>query len=80
LVALALFSWAADANAPGLIGIGWVIIAMTQYFLAVGRVHDFGYSAWWALLLFVPLVGLIFGIYIYFPKSAERGDKINAVL
>jgi len=39
------------------------------------RLHDLDKSGWWMLLLFVPLVNILFYIYILFFKGTEGPNQ-----
>ena len=43
--------------------------------MGVRRLHDLDKSGWWMLLLFVPLVNILFYIYILFFKGTEGPNQ-----
>ena len=48
----------------------WVSLA-----LAAKRFHDIGTSGWLGLLLFVPFIGLLVGIYLLFARGEDRDNQ-----
>lgn len=52
-----------------------IYFAVVGVFLAIRRLHDLGMSGWLYLLMFIPLVNLIFGLYILFAKG-DAGDSV----
>lgn len=57
-----------------------VSISMVLAFsLSVRRLHDTGSSAWWALMLLIPLINLVFFIHLAFDKGDSRENKYGAV-
>lgn len=55
----------------------FLVLLMTwvQLALAAKRYHDVGKSAWFSLLLLVPLVGLIAFLYLLFARGDERDNQ-----
>lgn len=51
---------AASAISAVLIGVMYILAFVYAFMLAIRRAHDFNASGWLSLLLFVPLVSLIF--------------------
>jgi len=43
--------------------------------LLVRRLHDLNRTGWMALLLFIPLVNFVFGIYVVFFKGTDGSNK-----
>ncbi len=41
-----------------------IIYTVFIYTMAIRRLHDLGMSGWYALVLLVPFVGFIFGLYL----------------
>ena len=48
----------------------WIGLAVT-----VKSFHDLGKSGWYTLLLYIPIVGLLFSIYIGFFKGKEEDNQ-----
>jgi len=47
-------------------------------FLAVKRVHDLDWSAWWLLLLLVPLANLVMALLLLFKPGTEGENRFGA--
>jgi uncharacterized membrane protein YhaH (DUF805 family) len=63
-------SWALDYP----LEFSWIaIIIANSYSLHTKRLHDLGYSGWWALFLLVPLVNIIASLMLFF----YPGDSIE---
>lgn len=43
--------------------------------VAIRRLHDIGRTGWWALLMFVPIIGWIVLIVFYCTKTEERANQ-----
>ena len=43
--------------------------------LATKRLHDFGKSGYWSLLLFIPLVSEVMMVYLFFKKGDAGKNK-----
>ncbi len=57
-----------------------MIIMFTYVFIynlsiAIKRLHDFGKSGYWSLLLFIPLVEAVMMIYLFFKKGDAGMNK-----
>lgn len=56
-----------------LIGLPWMaLIALTPYIMAVvcaKRTRDMGRSGWWGLLSLIPIVGIVYWLYIGIAKG-----------
>lgn len=48
---------------------------VSNIMMGVRRLHDLDLSGWWMLLLFVPLVNILFYIYILFFKGTEGPNQ-----
>ena len=76
----------------------YIVIILTLFFLIhiplmVKRLHDFNMRGWWLLTIFIPFVGLVLLLTIYFvpgskgrnrfgavPKKAEKFEYIAAII
>ena len=64
----------------GLIGLDWLTyiysIALLVPGIAIGvrRLHDIGKSGWWYLIVFIPLIGVIWFI-ILMVKEGDNGNN-----
>ena len=45
-----------------MVGIGYVVVMVLNFMLAIQRAHDFNRSGWMALLVFIPLLNIIFWV------------------
>lgn len=49
--------------------------AIPNIMLLIRRLHDLNRSGWWALIMLIPFVNLLFAIYILFFKGTEGPNK-----
>jgi len=57
----------------------WAIAAsIGAFMLIIRRLHDMNKSGWYLLITFVPLIGLIFLIYIFFAPGQVGWNKYGA--
>jgi uncharacterized membrane protein YhaH (DUF805 family) len=54
--------------------IGLSVLVLTVIF-AVRRCHDIDISGWWNLLIFVPLINLIYGLFLIFKPGTEGPNR-----
>ena len=48
----------------------WAVLAsVCSFMIMTRRLHDLGRSGWYVLVTFIPLVGLIFLIYLFFARG-----------
>ena len=59
-------------NAPTAVWIVLVITGIVWLFIAAGRARDMGRSAWWALLVLVPVLGWVVALWLGFSKTREQ--------
>jgi len=52
-----------------------IIFTIPNIVLTIGRLHDLGLSGWWILLLTLPLIGSIFGLFVLFFPSKKENNK-----
>jgi len=54
-------------------------IALIYFSITFGirRLHDIDKSGWWILLLLIPIVNIIFGLYILFAKGTEGVNRFG---
>ncbi len=55
----------------------WLIFGVSVlllFLLILSRLRDMGKSGWWGLMIFLPLVNLLFLIILFFYPGAERED------
>lgn len=55
-----------------LAGIFFLAVLWVSMCACVRRLHDIGQSGWWSLLVFVPVVNLLFGLYALFAPGQEH--------
>ncbi len=58
-----------SASALGIWALGMVFIYFVWAINTVRRLKDLNFSAWMVLVLFVPLIGLVFNIYLFFASG-----------
>ncbi len=63
-------------GSPGTVGILYgLAVLIPSIAVAVRRLHDTGRSAWWLLLLLVPLIGVIvFIVFMALDGNAEENE------
>ena len=55
--------------------IGNLIFIYKYWQLQILRFHDLNYSGWFALLLFIPYVDLLVGLYVIFASGTDGPNK-----
>lgn len=61
-----------DVIAIFLIYLEFLIFSLSLY---ARRLHDFGKSGWWTLLLLVPIINIIFFVYLVVKRGDEDSNK-----
>lgn len=52
-----------------------IILVALIYSLMIRRLHDFNQSGWWVLISLVPLVNILFALFLFFKKGKEESNK-----
>jgi uncharacterized membrane protein YhaH (DUF805 family) len=71
------------AESVGLITFGLLVppillvVAYMGICMIIKRLHDLGLSGWWSLLLLLPLIGLLFLMYVFF-WPGKAGNRFGA--
>jgi Predicted membrane protein len=55
--------------------VGYIFICIGTVMLAIRRCHDLDKSGWLSLVLFIPYVNIIGGLYILFAKGTQGDNK-----
>ncbi len=51
------------------------LVILTSLSLIIRRLHDVGMSGWWVLLIFIPVINIIFLLVLYiYPSESERNE------
>lgn len=50
-------------------GIISIVAGVSNIMLTIRRLHDMNKSGWWFLLFFIPIVNVIFYLYVYLKKG-----------
>jgi len=58
---------------PILAGIAYILIFVFSIFLTIQRCHDFNATGWWALIMLIPLVSLVF----YFIPGTKGSNRFG---
>lgn len=45
--------------------------------LVVKRLHDLDKKGWWALILLIPLINILFGLYLVFAKGTDGSNRFG---
>lgn len=65
----------------GLVALGflliWTITFLAGISLAVRRLHDRDYSGWWYLLVFVPIVGQLYFLYLMLLRGTDGPNRFG---
>lgn len=54
--------------------VAYIMLLVTSFFIMVKRLHDVNKSAWFLLLFLVPLINILFGLYLLFAPGTD-GDN-----
>ncbi len=69
LIAYVIYHFiSADSTVGGIINIVFTLIGASFY---VRRMHDTDKSAWWLLVLCIPIIGWVFSIYLMCAKGTS---------
>jgi len=68
-----------EAGTLSLIGIGVVYIAMIVISVMIGvqRLHDLDKTGWLYLLMLVPILNIIFGLYLLFAPGTQSANRFG---
>ena len=72
-----------DVAIAGISGIGVIgliaslVLALPSLAVTVRRFHDIDKSGWWMLVMFIPLVGLIFFLVWMIPKGTTGANRFG---
>jgi uncharacterized membrane protein YhaH (DUF805 family) len=58
------------------LGIFLIIFTFFNINLTTKRLHGIGHSGWWQLLLYVPIIGMIFAFFVCFYPSSDPENNI----
>lgn len=75
LAVLAAYIDALELLFTGLLYVSGIFGFVAGIMMLARRLHDLDKSGWWMLLLFVPLVNILFYIYILFFKGTEGPNQ-----
>lgn len=53
----------------------YIMLLVTSFFIMIKRIHDVNRSGWLLLLLLVPLVNIILGLYMLFAPGTDGDNK-----
>jgi uncharacterized membrane protein YhaH (DUF805 family) len=67
------FSWWAFAA----IMLYAVVTFWISFALVIKRLHDYDYNGWWSLLNLIPLVNLIFGLFLLFYPGTKGSNRFG---
>ncbi len=57
----------------------WIVLIVISVFNQIKRLHDLKKPGWLWILMFVPLVNLIFGLYLLLWPSAWTDEELQAL-
>lgn len=62
--------------------IGAVVLALAAFWISIAvsvrRLHDIGWSGWWWLISFAPLVGTFFGLVLVLWPGQKNANRFGA--
>ena len=61
----------------GVLALGFLPLFYIGLALMVKRLHDISRSGWWMLLTMVPIVGLIYTLYISLAPGKNEGNRFG---
>lgn len=70
--------WVAVPSVSWILNCLKVLFIIPSFTLIIRRLHDLNYSGWWALLVFVPCVNFILGIYLTFFSGTVGENRFGA--
>ena len=57
-----------------LLSIAALFVIYMSVCLCIRRCHDIGLSGWWAILVFIPYIDLLMGLFLIFKKGQQRDN------
>ncbi len=70
-----------DAMASGALPAGMMLVMIPMLvinlFIAIKRLHDLDMSGWWVLLFLVPLLNVLFGLYLLFAPGTDGPNRFG---
>lgn len=54
-----------------------LFLVSAQMFAAVKRIHDFNTSAWWLILLWIPVLNIIMGLVLLFRPGTDGYNRFD---
>lgn len=67
----------AGSAASGLALIATLVVMVIGIIVGVQRLHDVDKSGWWMLLMFIPIVNLLLGLYMLFARGTEGPNRFG---
>lgn len=55
--------------------VAYIMLLVTSLFIMIKRLHDVNRSGWLLLLLLVPLINIILGLYMLFARGTDGDNK-----
>ena len=55
-----------------------LVFSAVHIFLTIRRLHDLNRSGWYYLVLFVPLVNVLFSLYLFFAPGTVGPNQYGA--
>ena len=75
VVGALIVNFVASAIGLGILGMAyWLALIVPSVAVSIRRFHDIGKEAWWAILLFIPLVNLVIAL-IFLTKASDGPNK-----
>ncbi len=61
----------------GVLALGFIPLFWIGFALLAKRLHDMNRSGWWMLLTFVPILGMIYALYISLNPGKPEGNRFG---
>lgn len=52
-----------------------IVVFVLIYSLMIRRLHDFNQSGWWVLISLIPIINILFFLFLLFKKGTEDSNK-----
>ncbi|MCK5726882.1 MAG: DUF805 domain-containing protein [Thiotrichaceae bacterium] len=62
----------------------FTMLALLVFFIfniifLIRRLHDIDLQGWWALLIFIPIVNIVFGLFVLIKKGTEESNRFAPI-
>jgi uncharacterized membrane protein YhaH (DUF805 family) len=64
-----------SGSGMALMGLSYIPLVVVYWIILIQRLHDLDHSGWWSLLNLIPLVNMVFGLYITFASGSAGRNR-----